>query len=116
LFLLLGLNPAPAQTPPATTNAPAFPRALPVNPADLNVAPAPMAVAGGVNVHWYGHGFVYLTSSVGIRCAIDPFGPDTVHYKFPRSVSIAPTAFLFTASRCKRTRTTARVAPIRLLR
>ena len=87
LFLLLGLNPAPAQTPPATTNAPAFPRALPVNPADLNVAPAPMAVAGGVNVHWYGHGFVYLTSSVGIRCAIDPFGPDTVHYKFPQHLA-----------------------------
>jgi len=42
-----------------------------------------MAVAGGVNVHWYGHGFVYLTSSVGIRAAIDPFGPETVHYKFP---------------------------------
>jgi len=56
---------------------------LPVNPADLNAAPAPMAVAGGVNVHWYGHGFVYLTSSVGIRAAIDPFGPETVHYKFP---------------------------------
>jgi len=42
-----------------------------------------MAVAGGVSVHWYGHGFVYLTSSVGIRAAIDPFGPATVHYKFP---------------------------------
>jgi L-ascorbate metabolism protein UlaG (beta-lactamase superfamily) len=42
-----------------------------------------MPVAGGVNVHWYGHGFIYLTSSVGIRAAIDPFGNDTVHYKFP---------------------------------
>ena len=42
-----------------------------------------MAVAGGVNVHWYGHGFIYLTSSVGIRAAIDPFGTETVHYKFP---------------------------------
>jgi L-ascorbate metabolism protein UlaG (beta-lactamase superfamily) len=56
---------------------------LPVSPADLNATPAPMPVAGGVNVHWYGHGFVYLTSSVGIRAAIDPFGPQTVHYKFP---------------------------------
>jgi L-ascorbate metabolism protein UlaG (beta-lactamase superfamily) len=100
LFLLLGLSPASAQPPPATnapaqTKAPlralpvnpattnALPRALPVNPADLNAAAAPMPVAGGVNVHWYGHGFVYLTSSVGIRCAIDPFGPETVHYKFP---------------------------------
>jgi L-ascorbate metabolism protein UlaG (beta-lactamase superfamily) len=52
---------------------------LPVNPADLDNS----AVPGGVNVHWYGHGFVYLTSSVGIRAAIDPFGPNTVHYKFP---------------------------------
>jgi len=46
-----------------------------------------MAVAGGVNVHWYGHGFVYLTSSVGIRAAIDPFGPETVHYKFPEHLT-----------------------------
>jgi L-ascorbate metabolism protein UlaG (beta-lactamase superfamily) len=43
----------------------------------------PAAIPGGVNVHWYGHGFVYLTSSVGVRAAIDPFGPDTVHYKIP---------------------------------
>jgi L-ascorbate metabolism protein UlaG (beta-lactamase superfamily) len=82
LFLLLGLGPAAAQSPPAT-NAPVSPRALPVNPADLNAAQAPMAVAGGVNVHWYGHGFIYLTSSVGIRAAIDPFGPQTVHNIFP---------------------------------
>jgi L-ascorbate metabolism protein UlaG (beta-lactamase superfamily) len=60
---------------------------LPVNPADLNAPAVPMAVAGGVNVHWYGHGFVYLTSSVGIRAAIDPFGPETVHYKFPEHLA-----------------------------
>ena len=84
LFLLLGLCPAAAQTPPAT-NAPAPPRALPVSPADLNATN--LAVAGGVNVHWYGHGFVFLTSSVGIRAAIDPFGPETVHYKFPDHLS-----------------------------
>jgi L-ascorbate metabolism protein UlaG (beta-lactamase superfamily) len=83
LSLLLGLCPAAAQT----TNAP--PRALPVSPQDLanaaatTATPAPMAVAGGVNVHWYGHGFVYLTSSVGVRAAIDPFGPSMVHYTFP---------------------------------
>jgi L-ascorbate metabolism protein UlaG (beta-lactamase superfamily) len=61
---------------------------LPVNPADLtNAAPqtdsTPLAVPGGVNVHWYGHGFVYLTSSVGVRAAIDPFGTQRVQYKFP---------------------------------
>jgi L-ascorbate metabolism protein UlaG (beta-lactamase superfamily) len=83
LFLLLGLGLVAAQSPPAA--APIAPRALPVNPAELSSpdADAPMAVPGGVNVRWYGHGFVYLTSSVGIRAAIDPFGPDTVHYKFP---------------------------------
>jgi len=86
LFLLLGLGPAAAQSAPVT-NAPASPRALPVSPADLNAAPAPMAVPGGVNVHWYGHGFVYLTSSVGIRAAIDPFGTETVHYKFPEHLA-----------------------------
>jgi L-ascorbate metabolism protein UlaG (beta-lactamase superfamily) len=60
---------------------------MPVNPADLNPTEMPLAVPGGVNVHWYGHGFVYLTSSVGIRCAIDPFGTETVHYAFPPHLS-----------------------------
>ena len=87
LFILLALSPAWAQTPtpaPPATNTPGVsPRALPVDPAELANAQTPIAVPGGVNVHWYGHGFVYLTSSVGIRCAIDPFGPDVVHYKFP---------------------------------
>jgi len=79
----MGLSPASAQSTAPATNAPgAPPRALPVSPAELN-AGAPMAVAGGVNVHWYGHGFIYLTSSFGIRCAIDPFGTDSVHYEFP---------------------------------
>ena len=102
LFLLATLLPGAAQTvttvPPkalplnsTATNAP--PRAFPVNPTSTNGAPralpvlpgnqGPMPVAGGVNIHWYGHGFVYLTSSVGIRCAIDPFGTQIVHYTFP---------------------------------
>jgi L-ascorbate metabolism protein UlaG (beta-lactamase superfamily) len=67
------------------TNTP--PRALPVTPEELNASPldeqSPLAVPGGVNVHWFGHGFVYLTSSIGVRAAIDPFGSETVHYKFP---------------------------------
>ena len=83
LFLfLLGLCPAPAQTA-ATNTAPAPtpavpPRALPVGP-----TATPMSVPGGVTVRWYGHGFVYLTSSFGIRCAIDPFGSQMVQYAFP---------------------------------
>jgi L-ascorbate metabolism protein UlaG (beta-lactamase superfamily) len=79
LLFLLGLNPAWAQSTPATNAAPAVPpRAQSVNPSQ-----AMMGVSGGVTVHWYGHGFVYLTSSFGIRCAIDPFGSQTVHYAFP---------------------------------
>jgi len=81
LLFLLGLIPAPAQTA-APTNAAATPvgppRAQPVTPGT-----ATTAVPGGVVVRWYGHGFIYLTSSFGIRCAIDPFGSQTVHYAFP---------------------------------
>ncbi len=94
LLLLLGLCPAAAQTPPPSTNAPpsstnTAPSAPLISPAELASAEGkdkgnmPAAIPGGVNVHWYGHGFVYLTSSVGVRAAIDPFGPDTVHYKIP---------------------------------
>ncbi len=83
LYCLVSVASAVAQD--SDTNS--YPRALPVNPADLTNAAgqpvAPLAVPGGVNIHWYGHGFVYLTSSVGVRCAIDPFGSETVHYKFP---------------------------------
>jgi hypothetical protein len=85
LLFFLGLIPAPAQTagPTNTAATPATPpRALPVNPAS-----APLGVPGGVTVHWYGHGFVYLTSSFGIRCAIDPFGSQTVRYAFPQHLA-----------------------------
>jgi L-ascorbate metabolism protein UlaG (beta-lactamase superfamily) len=100
LFLLCSLGVRSAGAAP--------PRALPVDPSELtNTAPAqtapsqatpaqagpaqavqaqaplPLAVPGGVNIHWYGHGFIYITSSVGVRAAIDPFGPNTVHYFFP---------------------------------
>jgi len=88
LFLLLSLYPAAAQTSPST-NAPTSTSTPLVPPQELasaehkSNANLPAAIPGGVNVHWYGHGFVYLTSSVGVRAAIDPFGPETVHYKFP---------------------------------
>ncbi len=87
----LPLNSSATNAPPRafpvapSTNAP--PRAIALTPEEVAAAEAPMPVAGGVSVHWYGHGFVYLTSSVGIRCAIDPFGPDSTHYKFPPHLS-----------------------------
>jgi L-ascorbate metabolism protein UlaG (beta-lactamase superfamily) len=88
--------------PYLTQHASAEPkRALPVDPSELTNAPSadstnaaavpaepappplPLAVPNGINIHWYGHGFVFITSSVGVRAAIDPFGPNLVHYKFP---------------------------------
>jgi L-ascorbate metabolism protein UlaG (beta-lactamase superfamily) len=86
-FLALGRMAIPA----ATTNAP--PRAMPVDAADLtNTAaqpsmPIPASIPNGVDIRWFGHGFIYLTSSVGVHAAIDPFGPSTVHYKFPDHLS-----------------------------
>ncbi len=58
-----------------------IPKAMKVSKEDL--AYFSSRVSAPVNVHYYGHGFVYITSSVGVRAAIDPFGPDTVHYPFP---------------------------------
>jgi L-ascorbate metabolism protein UlaG (beta-lactamase superfamily) len=92
LFLFL-LVPGRVPVLAATTNAAPL-RALPVNEDDLTnsaAAPTPLStetpppanVPNGVDIHWFGHGFIYLTSSVGVRAAIDPFGPNTVHYKFP---------------------------------
>ncbi len=35
------------------------------------------------HIRWCGHAFVYLTTSSGVRIAIDPFGPESVKYSFP---------------------------------
>jgi L-ascorbate metabolism protein UlaG (beta-lactamase superfamily) len=85
----------------AAPHSPAEPKkALPVDPSELTNAasalpptnavpvppPLPLAVPGGINIHWYGHGFVLITSSVGVRAALDPFGPNTVSYTFPTHV------------------------------
>ncbi|MDD4932548.1 MAG: MBL fold metallo-hydrolase [Methylacidiphilaceae bacterium] len=44
------------------------------------------AAPPSVLIRWYGHAFVYLIASSGIRIAIDPFGDETVHYRFPASL------------------------------
>ncbi|VVM08445.1 hypothetical protein MAMC_02160 [Methylacidimicrobium cyclopophantes] len=44
------------------------------------------AATPSVLVRWYGHAFVYLIASSGIRIAIDPFGDEAVHYRFPESL------------------------------
>jgi L-ascorbate metabolism protein UlaG (beta-lactamase superfamily) len=45
-------------------------------PGKLNGKPA-------TTVSWYGHAFVYVTSSTGVRIALDPFGKEMVTYSFP---------------------------------
>ena len=107
LFFVLSLGLAEAQTPqpaPPSTDATTGSTDATTGPLPGTTTPdqaeakatdptvPPLAVPGGVNIHWYGHGFIYLTSSVGIRAAIDPFGKDPdgndiVHYKFPVHLS-----------------------------
>lgn len=52
----------------------------------LSFFPSSHAEAPGVLVRWYGHAFIYLIASSGIRIAIDPFGDETVHYHFPAAL------------------------------
>lgn len=40
----------------------------------------------GTLVQWFGHAFVYLTASSGIRIAINPFSDGVVDYEFPASL------------------------------
>lgn len=36
------------------------------------------------NVQWFGHAFVYVISSTGVRVAIDPYAKGSVSYAFPK--------------------------------
>lgn len=63
-------DPAPDAPIPAAASAPA--------------KPVDEAASGpGTLVRWYGHAFIYLTNSTGVRIAIDPFNRGTVKYLFP---------------------------------
>lgn len=85
--LLLFLASLPSILAQTTNTAPAGTNAAPstnstIAPLNLQatvVNPSP----NGVTIHWYGHGFIYLTSSVGVRVAINPFGTQNVQYAFP---------------------------------
>lgn len=76
------------------SSAPVLPRnvaegqtALPGQPAAPSTIPtAPQAARDGVEVRWFGHGFIYLTSASGVRIALDPFEEDSVAYPFPPSL------------------------------
>ncbi len=36
-----------------------------------------------INVRWFGHSFVYLTTPTGVRIAIDPYAETPITYPFP---------------------------------
>lgn len=40
-----------------------------------------------LQIEWYGRSFVYLTSSSGVRIAINPFPPGTPGYQFPHGLA-----------------------------
>lgn len=48
-------------------------------------APTPESGASAQSslVRWYGHAFIYIINSTGVRVAIDPFARETVKYLFP---------------------------------
>ncbi|PTY03484.1 hypothetical protein DB346_06290 [Verrucomicrobia bacterium LW23] len=71
---------------PASTVAPPT-RALPVAREDVEIKPKKGKKRPSLptisRIKWYGHAFMYLTSSTGVRVAIDPFGANVVTYPFP---------------------------------
>lgn len=72
-------NPAP-QAPAAKAEAPVVPvkteeSATPKTPA-TSTEPSTL-------VRWYGHAFIYIVNSTGVRVAIDPFARNSVKYLFP---------------------------------
>ncbi|MDD5261954.1 MAG: MBL fold metallo-hydrolase [Methylacidiphilales bacterium] len=53
-------------------------------PAPVKQASGPSIQTDGTNVRYYGHSFVYLTSSSGVRVALNPFSDEAgMAYKFP---------------------------------
>lgn len=53
-------------------------------PAAATAAEAPSTSAEpSTLVRWYGHAFIYLVNSTGVRVAIDPFARNAVKYLFP---------------------------------
>lgn len=51
------------------------------NPKNSDTPPPPR-----VNVRWFGHSFIYLTTTTGVRIALDPYGEASVNYPFPEKL------------------------------
>ncbi len=98
--LCLCLLPLEAQRTPLKPNTPIEKRSSPSQqsiPTAESVAPAPapekstnaspLEPPKRVNVRWYGHSFVHLTTTTGVRVSIDPYGESTVTYPFPPKLS-----------------------------
>ncbi len=57
--------------------------ATPVTPAAAASEPPATSAEPSTLVRWYGHAFIYLINSTGVRVAIDPFARNSVKYLFP---------------------------------
>lgn len=78
---------------PISSKAPAAKVDPPKTPPEIKVEEKKSVVeqkpeekpADGVQLQWFGHAFVYLTSRSGVRVALDPFGED-VMIPFPKQL------------------------------
>ena len=79
---------ADESAPETKTPAPVEKKSEPETP--VAVAPGPdtaQPAAEGTMFRYYGHAFVYLTGSSGVRIVINPFSADAeMGYKFPRGL------------------------------
>ncbi|MFH1067686.1 MAG: MBL fold metallo-hydrolase [bacterium] len=79
------------RTPSRPPTAPALDE--PLTPQKIEPSPSPQeeqlaphpAPTDGVQMQWFGHSFIYLISSSGLRVAIDPFGEE-IKLPFPNDL------------------------------
>jgi L-ascorbate metabolism protein UlaG (beta-lactamase superfamily) len=81
----------PTEAPKPAESKPPEPKSTPApaskKPEKKESTDAPVEAPKRVNVRWYGQSFVYLTTTTGVRVAIDPYGESTVTYPFPPRLS-----------------------------
>ncbi len=77
----------PQQSIPSS--APIAPEPAPLKKATVEKSKndSPTEPPKRVNIRWYGHSFVHLTTTTGVRVSIDPYGESTVTYPFPIKLS-----------------------------
>ncbi len=90
-------NPTSEQQTPATPSITAPPQENRSSPSSSAAEPKknqkkaenepPTEPPKRVNVRWYGHSFIHLTTTTGVRISIDPYGESTITYPFPPKLS-----------------------------